>query len=165
MKICVPSFELRTILICVRGLFNNAVSILVYVTPSIRMTDELGRIWKVAVVAWSRHLRRTKKNMKNSWVCTTWQSFEQGISRIKVLSFTATPPCSKLRILILWLFDRCLLHKVLRETYKIAIIYSLALLLVGTVTRHRYSISLTEHQCVTGTHRVIQKTRNSACNS
>jgi len=41
-----------------RGLFNNAVSIVVYVAPNIRMIDEVGRIWKAVVVAWSRHLRK-----------------------------------------------------------------------------------------------------------
>lgn len=41
-----------------RGLFNNAVSIVVYVAPNISMINELGRIWKATVVAWSRHLRK-----------------------------------------------------------------------------------------------------------
>jgi len=49
-----------------RGLFNNAVSIVVYVAPNIRMIDELRRIWKAAVVASSRHLRKDlkKKNLR-----------------------------------------------------------------------------------------------------
>lgn len=49
-----------------RRLFNNGVSIVVYVAPNIRMTDELGRIWKAVVVAWSRYLRKDLKNTKNS---------------------------------------------------------------------------------------------------
>jgi len=41
-----------------RGLFNNGVSIVVYVAPNCRMTDDVGSIWKVVVVAWSRYLRK-----------------------------------------------------------------------------------------------------------
>ena len=63
------------------------------------------------------------------------------------------------------IYDRRLLHMGSRETCEIAIIYSLALFLVGTLTRRRYSISLIENQCVTGTYGVIQKTRISVCNS
>ena len=57
------------------------------------------------------------------------------------------------------------MHKGSRETREIAVIYSRALFLVGNVTRRRYSISLTEHQRVTGTHGMIQKTRISVYNS